>query len=167
MSDVPDMWRIELLHPMIVHFPLALLSVGSLVWIVGRLVHREGRWGFLAPSARLMLAIGTVTVWVAIYTGDLADAAVARQLCDPRVAETHEEYALIVAAIYTAAVGIDLFALWRLKEKVWRRGSAVVVGSALIVSTALLMYVGHLGASLVYQQAAAVYQPDPLCVEFE
>ncbi|MGO1586219.1 MAG: DUF2231 domain-containing protein, partial [Mesonia sp.] len=37
----------------------------------------------------------------------------------------------------------------------------------LLIGNGFLMYVGHLGATLVYQQAAGVYVPTEDCQEFE
>ena len=168
MADVPDMWRTELWHPMIVHFPLALLSVGTVLWLSGKFLQQESRWSFVTPAARLLLFVGVLSAWAAVFTGDLANSEVARELCDPTIAESHEEYAIAVASIFTIALGIDLFAWMRLESNaVSRRLASVLVAIALVAATGLLGYVGHLGASLVYQQAAAVYRPDPACIAFE
>ncbi|NIT55437.1 MAG: hypothetical protein GWN00_04135, partial [Aliifodinibius sp.] len=83
MQEPLSMWRVELIHPFVIHIPIALLIVGSLFWIGSLWLHK--RYGFLRPSARLLLFIGTVGAWIAVYTGSLADAEVARTLCDPTV----------------------------------------------------------------------------------
>jgi len=167
MPDVPSIWRVELYHPLVVHVPIVLLMSGTLAWLAGQVVGREGRWGFLLPAGRLALVAGTVAAWGAVYTGDLADAAVVRTLCDPTVVETHEELAYVVGWTFGGAVVVDLGSLYVEALEKWRTHIAVFVGAALVAGTATVGYVGHLGASLVYQQAAGVYQPTEKCTEFE
>lgn len=167
MTELPGIWRVELLHPLVVHFPLALLLCGTAAWLVGHWTRRRERWAFLLPAGRLMLSVGAASAWVAVYTGDLADAEVVRTLCDPTVVEAHEEYAIIVAAIFTGALVIEFASLLNAALERWRHIIAIAVGVALIGGAALLGYVGHLGSTLVYQQGAAVYHPSENCTEFE
>lgn len=167
MPDVPSIWRVELYHPLVVHFPIVLSMSGTLAWLAGQVVSRERRWGFLLPAGRLALVAGAAAAWLAVYTGDLADAEVVRSLCDPTVVETHEELAYVVGWTFSGAVVVDIGSLYVEALEEWRAYIAAVVGAALIVGTATVGYVGHLGASLVYQQAAGVYQPTAKCTEFE
>ena len=95
MGELPSIWRVELFHPLVVHFPIALLLSGTIAWLAGQVVDEAGTWGFLEPAGRLMLGAGVITAWIAVYTGDLANTEVARRLCDPTVVETHEDYAFL------------------------------------------------------------------------
>lgn len=167
MSDLPSMWRVELLHPLVVHFPVALLMTGAAAWLAGHCVDADGRWGFLKPAGRLALGVGVVSAWIAVYTGDLANTEVARSLCDPTVVEEHEDLAYLTAALFSGAIGLDAAAALIPKLASWRRATSWVVGLVLVGATALLGYVGHLGSTLVYQQGAAVYDPSETCTEFE
>jgi uncharacterized membrane protein len=167
MADIPSIWRVELIHPLVVHFPVVLLLCGTLAWLAGQWVAENGRWAFLRPAGRLMLGVGAASAWAAVYTGHLADAEVVRTLCDPTVVEAHEEYATLAAAIFTGAVVVDFASLLIDALKRWRTPIAVVVALALIAGATLLGYVGHLGSTLVYQQGAAVYHPTEMCTEFE
>lgn len=167
MPEAPDMWRVELIHPLMVHFPIVLLICGTLAWVAGSWVDREGRWGFLKPAGRLAIAAGAVLAWAAVYTGDLANAEVARSLCDPTVKKDHENLAYIVSGIFSGAIAVDLATFYfDLKDKV-RTAITWFVGLTLVAASALMGYVGHLGGELVYSQAAAVYRPSPECTEFE
>lgn len=167
MAELPGIWRVELFHPLVVHFPLALLLCGTATWLIGQWVREHQRWDFLLPAGRLMLGIGAISAWVAVYTGHLADAEVVRTLCDPTVVERHEEYGTTVAAVYTAALALELGSLLTDAFQRWRHLIALLVGVALIVGATLLGYTGHLGSTLVYQQGAAVYHPSENCTEFE
>ena len=92
------MWRTELWHPLVVHFPIALLLIGTLFRLGGAVVSRtHRRLAFLRPAGQALLALGTAGAWVAVYTGSLADSIVVRSLCDPTVLESHENLAYRVA----------------------------------------------------------------------
>lgn len=164
------MWRTELWHPLVVHFPIALLLVGTGMRMIAMLHRRYAVLRFLVPAGRTLLGLGTLGAWVAVYTGTLADAEVARTLCDPTIAETHEQWAYRTAWLFTGGLGIDVL-LWRgwtpNLGRLGRFGVRLVLVGLLLSGSAGLGYVGHLGAQLVYQQAAAVYHPGPDCAAFE
>lgn len=159
------MWRVELIHPFVIHIPIALLIVGSLFWISSLWMHK--RYNFLRPSARLLLLIGTFGAWIAVYTGSLADAEVVRTLCDPTVVEQHENYGYIVGYMFSAFVIIDWLTVNGYMDFLKKQFIHLLLILLLLAGCSLLGYVGHLGSTLVYQQSAAVYQPTEGCVEFE
>lgn len=166
-GGLPSMWRVELIHPMVVHFPIVLLAAGTLAWSIGQLVGETSRFRFLLPAGRVSLVVGVMTAWLAVYTGSLADAKVVRSLCDPTVVESHENLAFLVCYIFSGGVLADLATMrfdWPTR---WRRAATLIVGAALVAGSATLFYVGHLGASLVYQQGAGVYETSDACTEFE
>ncbi|MGM0578120.1 MAG: DUF2231 domain-containing protein [Myxococcota bacterium] len=167
MPQLPDFWRVEVFHPLTVHAPLALLVFGTLCRIAGQLVSGDGRLGFLTPAGRLLLGVGAVAAWAAIWTGSLADGEVGRTLCDPTVAKTHENVAWGVAITFSCALPADLaLAILKGADRL-RRGLVTLVLLAYLGGAGALGYAGHLGATLVYQQGAAVYHPTDACTEFE
>ena len=161
------MWRVELIHPLLVHFPLALLVTGTLLWLAGQGLRRRARLAFLLPAGRLLLVLGTALAWVSVYTGELADGVVARTLCDPTVVKAHENNAYTVSAVFSVAMAVDLVVALRPWSRIVRRIAALAVGVALVAGSAGIAYVGHLGAQAVYQQAAGVFTPTESCTEFE
>jgi uncharacterized membrane protein len=167
MQDIPTMWRIELAHPVAVHFPIALLIFGTVAWIVGRFARGDGKLAYLVPAGRTALIVGAVFAWIAIYTGVLANREVARTLCDPRVKHAHEDYAYIVSYLFSGALAVELATVFFHFKKLLKNTLLVLVGIALIAGCGLLGYTAHKGGQLVYQQAAAVHQPSERCVEFE
>ena len=92
MNEIPGMWRTELWHPMVVHFPIVLLLGAALLRILSQFLNSNYSV-FLIRASRLSLWTGVITAWAAIYTGTLADAIVVRELCDPTVLEDHENAA--------------------------------------------------------------------------
>lgn len=171
MEKIPGMWRTELMHPLFVHFPIALLIIAAVVIFLYRL-NLIPRWNSqLAFSTLILLIPGTILTWVSVYTGTLADNVVGREVCDPLVLEDHERFAYITAYIFTLVTLIEVALKWSngffsIRKKIKKLLSIV---SLLLVlgGAASIAYVGHLGAKLVYQQAAAVHQPSEDCSEFE
>ncbi len=171
------MMRVELLHPMSVHFPIALLIVGTFFRLIA--VSFPKRWGgpsdFLAKSSYLLTFVGVISAWIAWYLGTLAEEEVNSNLCDPTITHLHGDYALYVTLIFTGISIIDcagfIFpetSVVLVRLRCFLDSRAVRFSNALlsVAASALLAYVGHLGASLTYNQAAGVYVPSPQCTEF-
>lgn len=157
----PDMWRIELLHPPLVHFPIAFLLLGTALELVA-IIRAAERRPALRDTARLLFVLGAIGAWLAVWSGEEAEHIVNRVICDPTVTEEHEEWGLIATWIFTATA---LLAIGRNRLTAQRViTTLIIIGS--VCGSGALVYTGHLGATLVYQQGAAVYRPTPLCTEF-
>ncbi|AWW29463.1 MULTISPECIES: DUF2231 domain-containing protein [Echinicola] len=163
MGDIPSIWRTETWHPLSVHFPIAFLLLATLVCLVIYFASGEQR-KFLQYCRAGLLMIGTVTIWIAIYTGSLAYNVVVRKICDPQMLGEHQWYAYASAITYSTA----MFTEWVLYLKIISKNKLLVhaITILLIIGAFGLGYAGHLGASVVYQQGAGVYQPTEDCVEF-
>ncbi|PTX43414.1 putative membrane protein [Christiangramia gaetbulicola] len=160
MDQLPDFWRTEVFHPLSVHFPIVLLLMATLFKLIG-LWSSKITWDH---GGRFLLILGVLGVWVSIYTGNLADGIVSRQLCDPTVLKEHENFAYTTAWIFTAALAIDI--LMRFIDLIKTKIVSIVLVILMIAGSGSLAYVGHLGAELVYQQAAGVNIPSEDCSEF-
>lgn len=162
MQEIPDFWRTEVLHPLSVHFPIALLIVALLFKVIA-LQYRREVW---ERGGTVLLILGVVTIWIAILTGDLADGIVSRKLCDPTVLKAHENMSWNAAWLFTGGLVVDL--VRQLKYPVFRNLLFKFLMILLLATgTGTLIYTGHLGATLVYQQAAGVNVPSGDCAEFE
>ncbi len=161
MEFLSDYWRIEALHPLFVHFPLALLLVATVFKFSA--FWRKGK--FLDKPGTILLVTGVVSGWLAIYTGDLADGIVSRTLCDPTVLKDHQNNSYTMIWLFTAATVIDLFYHYRflVLKLIYIKWLIIIL---LFMGSGFLIYTGHLGAKLVYEQAAGVYRPSLDCSEF-
>ncbi|MCF8231676.1 MAG: hypothetical protein K9J27_05745 [Bacteroidales bacterium] len=168
MESLPGMWRTELWHPLSVHFPIALLIFATLFILIARLVPVKWKDKF-SVTGLFMLIPGVILAWWAVYSGTLADSVVGRYVCDPTVLEDHERFAYISAYLFSGAalleIGIRIKAMLR-SDKI-KRYLSILSLVVLLAGAASMSYVGHLGAKLVYQQAAGVHQPSEDCAEFE
>ena len=163
MEQLPDFWRIEIFHPLSVHFPIGILITGFLFKIISLKYKREV-W---TEGSLILLLLGTAGLWIAVYTGELADGIVSRKLCDPTVLKDHQNMAYICAWIFTSASILESIVRFittnlRIKSILLFWLSTILISCGIVV----LGYVGHLGATLVYQQGAGTYQPSADCFEF-
>ena len=163
MSE-PTFWRTEIWHPLTLHFPISLLLFATIAKLVA-LCLRGSQASFWHRAGAYLLYTGCLTAWLSIYTGDMADGIVARKLCDPTVLKDHEIASYNLAYIFSAATALELslrLNLIRIKTGLLQ---AVVV-LLMVVGTGFLIYAGHLGASVVYQQAGGVNVPTSDCAGF-
>ncbi len=161
METIQDFWRTEVLHPLFVHFPIALLLVATIFKFSS--FWRKGR--FLDKPGTILLLAGIIGGWLAIYTGELADGIVSRTICDPTVLKDHRNSSYTMIWLFTSAAVIDLFYQFRfIVLKAFPIKWLVII--LLFIGSGFLIYTGHLGAQLVYNQAAGVYRPSGDCAGF-
>lgn len=163
MGSLPSMLRVELWHPLIIHFPIVLLLVGTLLRLAGEIFPSVR---FFVPTGRMLLGAGVLTAWAAIYTGTESYYAVVRTLCDPTVADVHASAAYRAAYLFSFAFVLDGVVWFRGLPDNWTSYFLTVLTALLLTGSGFLTYAGHQGARLVYQQGAAVHEPSPQCREF-
>jgi|SRR5690606_65036 len=161
MQEVPEFWRTEIWHPLSVHLPIALLLVATFFKLFERILKKE----YLNKGGNILLLIGVIGAWAAIYTGDLADGVVGRKICDPTVLKSHENASYTTTWIFTSAfIAVVILSTEIIKK--FRSLLKWLVVLLMFVGSGFLLYTGHLGAELVYQQGAGVYHPSKDCGEF-
>lgn len=162
MEQVPEFWRTEVYHPLSAHFPVALLLVALLFKLVA-LGFKKEVW---ILGGTVLLILGTIGIWIAIYTGNLADGIVSRKICDPTVLKEHQNMAYVTAWLFTASALLELLKFLKSGLIIQKRLLTIFSILIMAVGSGFLIYVGHLGANLVYQQGAGVYHPSGDCAEF-
>ncbi len=165
MNDLPSMWRTELFHPQGVHFPIALLTIGVIFYMFSFLKNKH--FTFLKPASIALIGLGTITSWIAVFTGDLAYDIIIRDLCDPTMVKDHEVNAFTTAFIFSGGFIIQLFSQIKNIRLKWKKLINTLIAIIFVTGLSFLLYTGHLGASIVYQQAGAVYVPAEDCSEFD
>lgn len=165
MDQIPDFWRTEVFHPLSVHFPIVLLLLATALQVVLTFLPREKyrAWWYMGTG---LLVLGTISAWIAIYTGSQADGIVSRQICDPTVLKAHENAGYTTGYLFLIASIMQL-GWWFIRHQQIKNLLRWVLPIMMVVGAGYLTYTGHQGATLVYQQAAGVYQPSDDCKEFE
>lgn len=130
------------LHPMLVHFPIALVLAGFLAEIVFLFVKKEI---CLTKTGFYLLLAGTLAALVAwstgqLFTSDMSGAA-------EKIRETHELMATTTLVLLVITTAIRVFILIRKNEtKMWKNlAFALYALSAVFVGLT-----GFFGGTLVY-----------------
>lgn len=137
--------KLWLLHPMAVHFPVALLSTGfalhaRALWKGG------GEW--TAPASRWLLWLGTLGAWAALGLGVLAERTAPHVPTAWEVLAHHEELAWWTCGVFSA-VSVAAWGLRRKGEAASRWASAALA-AAWLGGLGLLAYTADHGGQLVF-----------------
>ncbi len=147
--------RTELIHPLLVHFPIALLFTGIVLRLLSFFLRHSHAYRSVRTTAWTVLAIGVCMAWLTILAGEFAAGIVYSKLCVREVLENHSMLAYTATILFSAALLLD----WGKNLcKASRFAMAVSTVSAFLFlgATIILAFVGFLGGSLVYDQGAAV-----------
>ncbi|HEX3409947.1 MAG TPA: DUF2231 domain-containing protein [Candidatus Binataceae bacterium] len=141
------------LHPLVVHYPVALLTLSPLLYVLGWLAKRDS----LAWIALSMLALGTLGAAVAVWTGLGAGEGV---MVAPSVREhilIHHKQVMI--AVFTMSVVLTAWAAYA--RPLPQRGRLGFI--ALMLTMAVLTATGaDYGAWMVYGYNAGGSLPQPI-----
>jgi len=155
MTLLPPIPSWENLHPLVVHFPVALLMVTPL-FLLGAVVVR-GWSPSLIRGALILSVLGTVAAFVAVESGEAAGELAERTPAVSAVLERHEEWA---ESLRTTFLVLTLLLLARVAAPRWmpkmNAPPAVLplniaffalyaAGTVLVINTA------HLGGRLVHE----------------
>jgi uncharacterized membrane protein len=138
------------LHPIAVHLPIALMMLWPVIDAVGLLLKRTD----VSSVALALLVLGLVASLVATATGQAAfDAAIAKG-ADPKVLNTHADFANLVPWALLLLVAVRWAGVNKLKKK--GHVAAIVLGLSM---WPLVITVGHTGGKLVFEHAVGVRAP--------
>lgn len=132
----------ESLHPLVVHFPIALLISalcldGAALWLTRPAIHRVALWN---------LCLGTLGAGAAVFTGLRAEEVAKHSFEIWKVMEWHERLGITTLILGLMAVG------WRLAKRDQLTSRARLVSVGLMAAMVSTLVVGaHLGGRLVYE----------------
>lgn len=132
------------IHPLFVHFPIALLSVGVLFSILGIIFKKSS----LQNAAWWCQLFGTVAIIAAVITGLIAESTVKHSDKVHEILESHELFGLIAAGLF-----VVIF-IWRsiLKTDLPKTLSYLLIYLVISISAVGIMFYGaHLGGIMVYE----------------
>jgi uncharacterized membrane protein len=142
-------------HPMIVHFPIALLYVAAFF----ALASEVPRLAQLGVAVRPMLGLAALFAIVAVVTGSVAaHRLIGLTPSEASLVARHERMGEL-----TAVATLLTFVLAVAPSRGSRTGRLPPVAlAALLVSTGLVSYTGFLGGSLVYDKGVGVAHSAPV-----
>src|SRR5581483_1632849 len=101
MIQFPPIPAWDAFHPLIVHFPIALLLVAPLFIVMGALLQPEKGRAYMF-AALILMAVGTSAVFVALETGEAAAKLAERTPEINAVLEHHEQLAELTRVVFSA-----------------------------------------------------------------
>jgi uncharacterized membrane protein len=155
MFTLPSIPGWDALHPIIIHFPIALLLIAPVLVVLGIILPKQGRG--LLIAAFVVMALGTIATYFAVATGEAAAELAERTPGVAAVLERHEEMAETTRAIFTALTVVFagiLFVPSLFKRNLGRKSVAIVNLAFLVFYAAgaiVLTNVGHEGGRLVHE----------------
>jgi uncharacterized membrane protein len=155
--NLPPLPAWDSLHPIIVHFPIALLLVAPLFvvasWIAGDRPVAKG----LALAALGMMVVGTLAAVVAVSTGEAAEDFAKRVAGAKKALDRHEELAKATLAAFAGLTA--LYAAILAAPAMLKRTPGALLSAALhllflgayAAGAALLSLAAHEGGLLVHR----------------
>lgn len=142
------------LHPAIVHFPIVLILLGSLIAVFAVFIQR---WNLSVISA-VLISLGAAGSVAATWSGDEDEEMVeSGSPALEEILEEHEEWGERTrnAAILAAILGIGTVMIARKFPKI-ARGLSVATAVVAIGASYCVAETGHYGGLLVYRHGAGV-----------
>lgn len=150
------------IHPIIVHFPIALFITGLVIDAIGHLWRKE-----TAKKIGLVLVVlGALGALAAMVTGTLAEETVEERLskAGEKALDLHEDlgkltaYLLLVVAALRVVIATGWLSRWRLVAGV----ALAIYLIAGVIGLGTLTVTGYYGGELVYQYGAGVQLSQPV-----
>ncbi len=130
------------LHPMLVHFPIALLLWGFIADVASMLFKKEA---CLSKTGFYLLLIGTLTSLSALISGLLFTSEM--QGAAGAIKETHELFAWMTVGTALVAAAIRIYIVSQKKELISLRWIGFIVYG---LATIMVSITGFYGGTLVY-----------------
>lgn len=138
------------LHPIAIHFPLALLLSGGVFSLGSCLVRREELRVALQAAGIWNFRLGALALIPALLTGWAAYQTVAHDAPSHAAMTLHRNLALATGTVFLGLASLA----WRGRGKGWPTGW--LVGAVLLAGLVLLGTTGFLGGNLVYRYGLGV-----------
>lgn len=143
------------IHPIIVHFPIALLLVAPILILLGMFFPKSNRTFMV--SAFVLMVIGTIATYMAVSSGEAAGELAERMANVEAVLENHEEMAETTQMVFTALTaifGVFVFVPMLFKKEL---GQKIIIPISLAFllfyagGAVLLINTAHQGGRLVHE----------------
>ena len=137
------------LHPMIIHFPIALLIIGFLADIIGVMFKKD----FFTKAGFYLLILGTLGVVASYITGNIAGEGVEEAGALKQALENHEDAAQLSLWLMVAAAVVRIAVV---SIKKYTGIFKYVALTLFLLGVLSIVRTGYYGGELVYKHAAGV-----------
>jgi uncharacterized membrane protein len=137
-------------HPIVVHFPLALVVTATLFLFAARLLRRESHVATLATVGTWNLCLGAFAALLALATGLAAIIGLHVGVAAHQAISLHVKW-----AIFTT-LALVLLAVWRGAGTAQESRPSWIFMVVLLAATFALVYTGYRGGQNVYRYGVGV-----------
>ena len=144
------------LHPLIIHFPIALLLIAPIFVVAGAALPPSKGRPYLIAAMVLLLA-GTASIFIAVETGEAAGKLAERTPGMEQILEHHESLAERTQAVFSvlSVIFVALIAVpWFVQRTESRLTTTILPVAFLVLYSAgalLLINTAHNGGRLVHE----------------
>lgn len=141
------------IHPVFVHFPIALFPATLLFYFVG-IIWKKEKFIF---AGRISLTLAVLSAGITVLTGELAEESFPHNDTVHNMMMTHEKIGITVLVCGSI---LWFWSFWL--DKISRKGKIFFL-SLLLFTTLLVLQNGDLGGRMVFVEGASVKsQPAPI-----
>ena len=156
MTLSPAMSAWNELHPLVVHFPIALLLVAPLFVLMGALWPRRTGLYFLG-CALILISVGTLAIFVSLSTGEASSKAIVQTPALASRIGQHEDLAETTAWVFLSLTAIfsamfyGLVLVQKKGESPLARSLPLIYLVLYVAGAVLLVQTAHRGGQLVHE----------------
>ncbi|HTM02346.1 MAG TPA: DUF2231 domain-containing protein [Vicinamibacterales bacterium] len=143
------------MHPEVVHFAIALVFVGVALRALSLLTVARTRLPFIAPSAVLLIVLGTIALAVAAYTGEAGHRPVEAMPGLRGVVTSHEDWGERSRNVFFVVLVIEVIAL-AMRASPRERYALIASTVVGIAGLGAVYEAGRYGGEIVYAYAGGV-----------
>ena len=141
----PGAQHLQNLHPLVIHFPLALLMGAALLYVAAWLLKRDS----FAHSAFVVLVLGALSLTGAVATGLYAERGVMISLSvREHLLRTHKTYMLATLAMCT------MLTIWAIRARPFPKKGRPLFLFLLLVMIGVMTVGADFGGRMVYDYNA-------------
>ena len=142
------------LHPLVVHFPIALLLVATVIEIVNLFLKKD----YLSKMGTVLVVLGVISGFVTLVTGEPAEEF-AFDKWGKGIFDTVELHSLLASISVWLFVIVAVVKLFGKRFKLNKNLITALVIVFSIAGSTTLAITGHLGGKIVYQHEQLTSQP--------
>lgn len=153
VANWPGAAALQNLHPLIVHYPIAMLTGATAVYLAAAIARRE-QWAWLALW---LLAFGALGATAAVWSGLRAGASVMVAPSVRAIILEHHEHLMIIAWVLSL-----LSLVWGVAGRPLPRRGGIGFLALLLMMSAILARGADYGGWMVYGYNAGGSLPQPI-----